>query len=87
VAEDFANRWYRTSKGGSALIRVQAPPEAIICAPWQYNNRFAEREYLVDRLTLARWGIKVDVLERFPQMTHEEHARLGSADASLFGAR
>jgi hypothetical protein len=28
VAEDFANRWYRTSKGGSAPIRVQAPPEA-----------------------------------------------------------
>lgn len=71
VAEDFANRDWRTSVGGSVLLQTRAPPAAIICAPHRLDNRFGEREYLVDRRRLDG----VTVLKRFSQLSHEEYRR------------
>lgn len=62
VADEFAtNRPFpRSFQGGSVLLRAEAPPEAIICAPGVDNG---EEEYLVDRRRLGR----VEVLARYPQ--------------------
>jgi len=72
VAISFAQGDWRKDHGGSALIQVEAPPEAIICAPARYGNRYGEREYLVDRLVLQKLGIEVKVLQRFPQMSQRD---------------
>jgi hypothetical protein len=72
VAISFAQGVWRLGHGGSALIQVEAPPEAIICAPCWYGNRYGEREYVVDRLVLQQLGIEVKVLQRFPQMSQRD---------------
>ena len=47
----------RTCEGGSILLETMAPPEAIICAPAMFGDRYAEQEYVVDRRRLT--GVKV----------------------------
>jgi len=70
VARLFADGIFcRTSKGGSCLLETYAPHDAIICAPGLINNDYGEPEFMVDRRRLKQ----VDVLERFPEETFEEH--------------
>ena len=57
--------------GGNVLLRTEAPPEAIISAPGQIDNRFKEDEFVVDRRLLK----EVDVEERFPQLTFDEYSQ------------
>jgi hypothetical protein len=65
VAEDFANREWRTTEGGSVVLETLAPPDAILCAPGLHDDRYGENEYLIDRRRLGR----VTVLQRFPQLS------------------
>ena len=59
-------------KGGSVVLKTRAPARAIICVPRLHNKRFAvEHEALVDRRKLGR----VDVLERFAELSLEEYER------------
>jgi hypothetical protein len=59
---------WRTFDGGSVLLKTVAPPDAIVCAPALHDESWGESEYLVDRRKLA----KVEVIERFAQISHEE---------------
>jgi hypothetical protein len=69
VARAFAETGsYRCSKGGSVLLATRAIPEAIICAPALISNNYGEEEFIVDLRCLG----KVQVEERFPQITHQE---------------
>jgi hypothetical protein len=67
VAEDFANREWRTTEGGSVVLQTLASPEAIICAPCLHDDGYGENEYLIDRRRLGG----VTVLQRFPQLSPE----------------
>ena len=78
VARGFAKGVCRTQMGGSVLLKNDVPADAIICAPYEHTDKFEEREYIVDRIKLKR----VEVVERFPQISLEEHAALG-AEAEL----
>jgi len=74
VAREFAqSRLHQTSNGGSVLLETLAPPDAIICAPFLLDNRYAENEYIVDRRCLA----SVKAIERFSQLSHDQF-RCGS---------
>jgi hypothetical protein len=79
VAKSFAETgFYRLFEGGSVLLVVDAKPDAIISAPAICNNRYGEREFLVDRRRLTQ----VAVLARYGQLTHEEfRARHRELDA------
>lgn len=68
VARGFANGIWRTFEGGSLVVTTLAPPEAVISVPGEEEDRYAEEEYLVDRRLL-----KVDVAERFSQLTPEQY--------------
>ena len=69
VARSFAETSaYRCSEGGSVLLATLALPEAIICVPAMFGDRYEEREVIVDRRCLS----KVHVEERFPQLTIAE---------------
>jgi hypothetical protein len=68
VARGFANGIWRTFEGGSLVVTTLAPPEAVISVPVEEEDRYAEEEYLVDRRLL-----KVDVVERFSQLTPEQY--------------
>ena len=69
VARHFAQGITRTCIGGSVLLKTTAPPSAIICAPSNAADRYGEREFLVDRRRLH----KVEVVERFSQISHAEY--------------
>ena len=62
VAEHHAKGWWRTSRGGSVVLKVAAVAASII-ASLKGFDRFAEREYLVDR----RFLTNVHVIERYSQ--------------------
>ena len=80
VARSFADGIFcRTSKGGSCLLETYAPHDAVICAPGLLNNDYGKDEFIVDRRRLKR----VDILERFPEETFEEHRRRVEAVAKL----
>src|SRR5262245_51063624 len=66
VARSFASdRLWRTSKGGSILLKTIAPAAAVISAPALIGGGHpTEQEYLVDRRLLRR----VEVVERFSQV-------------------
>ena len=65
VAEAHAGVFWRTTQGGSVLLRVDAPAEAIICAPLMHTeDNYGEEEYLVDRRQLRR----VAVVARYVQI-------------------
>jgi hypothetical protein len=76
VARAFAETGtYRTFEGGSVLLKVVAPPQSIICSVTQLTDRYAEKEYLVDRR-----GLKgVTVVQRYHQIEHSALARLNRA--------
>ena len=63
VARQFANRYYRSSDGGSVLLEGFASRSAIICAPALIDDRYGEEEFIVDRRRLSA----VRVAERFAQ--------------------
>jgi hypothetical protein len=54
----------RTANGGSILLAVDAPANAIICATWVHNDRLGEREFIADRRLLKG----ISVVARFQQM-------------------
>lgn len=62
VARSFAEAFGREFPDGSALITATANAEAIIAAIPRSVDRYAEREYVVDRRLLS--GVKM--IERFP---------------------
>jgi hypothetical protein len=68
VAQQYAEGIWRTFKGGSVLLETRAPPEAVICAPAMFDDRYAEREYIVDRRRLSA----VKVVQRFSQLDLKE---------------
>ena len=69
IAHSFAeNGFYRTFDGGSMLLETLAPPAAIICAPALVDNKYAEKEYIVDRRHLT----VVTVIDRFSQLSHDQ---------------
>lgn len=68
VARQYAEGTWRTFKGGSVLLETRAPPEAVICAPAMFDDRYAEREYIVDRRRLSA----VKVVQRFSQLDLKE---------------
>lgn len=64
VADSFAQSTWRRSIGGSVLLRTVAPAEAIVCAPLHHgHDRYAEKEYLLDRRLLSR----VEVIRRYSE--------------------
>lgn len=64
VARHFASDTpWRTCVGGSVLLETMAPADAIVCAPGQIDNRYGEREIVVEPRRLG----KVNVVERFEQ--------------------
>jgi len=73
VARQYANHgMWRMAQGGSVVITTKAPPAAVISVPGLKSVRFKnENEYLVDRRRLET----VDVVERFSQLTIEEHRK------------
>lgn len=75
VARDFAkSSFYRMSTGGSVLLETLAPAEAIICAPALLDDRYGEKEYIVDRRRLTF----VNVIDRFPQLSVDEFRATGA---------
>lgn len=69
VARSFSlSELTRTSDGGSVLLETLAPAEAIICAPALLDDRYAEKEYIVDRRRLK----VVKVIDRFSQLSHDQ---------------
>jgi hypothetical protein len=74
IAHSFADGIWRTFKGGSCLLETRAPRSAIISAPGLIDNRYEESEFLVDRRQLRQ----VDVLERLPEESFEDHQRHAS---------
>jgi hypothetical protein len=78
VARSFAEGNWRVSAGGSVLLKTVAPPDAIICAPTLHDASYGEFEYLVERRKLK----KVEVVERFAQISHEDYAALCRANSS-----
>ncbi|MGY0791839.1 hypothetical protein ACW7BJ_20930 [Azospirillum argentinense] len=67
VAESHArNRAHL--RGGAVVLKTDAPPEAIICAPALLTDSFNEAEYIVDRRRLRA----VTVLRRYPQIRPAE---------------
>jgi hypothetical protein len=71
VARSYAESGVcRTANGGSILLAVDAPAEAIICA---HAIRFGEREFLVDRRCLKG----ISVVGRYQQSTR------GQAESAL----
>ena len=69
VAESHAEGFWRKSEGGSVLLSTFAAAQAIICAPWQHDDRYAEDEYLVDRSWLK--GASVTEVQRYSQVTRD----------------
>jgi hypothetical protein len=67
VARAYALGCWRSSEGGSVLLKTTASAQAIICAPAHGDNRYEEQEYLLDRRRLER----VEVIERFTQVALE----------------
>jgi len=51
------------------------PPHSIICSVTQLTDRYAEKEYLVDRRSLKG----VTVIQRYHQLEHSTLARLNRA--------
>ena len=72
VARSFAITASAQSRGGGVLFAAVVEPAAIIAAPAILDDRYGEQEYIVDRRFLSM----VLVEERFPELTHEEFARL-----------
>lgn len=68
VARSFAITASARSRGGGVLLAAVVEPAAIIAAPAILDDRYGEHEYIVDRRFLS----KVRVVERFPELTHEE---------------
>lgn len=69
TARSFANGLWSTFNGGAVVLRACVPASAIICAPVKFGgDRYAEKEYLVDRRRLGR----VTIIERIPQRSFEE---------------
>lgn len=64
VAEYFAETHRHHYIGGSVLLETDAPPDAIICAPHQLGDDYAEAEYIIDRRRLGA----VRVLARFREL-------------------
>lgn len=62
VARSFALNASNHFTGGGVLLATTAEPSAIIAAPAILDDRYGEREYIVDRRFLS----KVWVEERFP---------------------
>jgi hypothetical protein len=62
------------STGGSVLLETLAPAEAIICAPALLDDRYGEKEYIVDRRRLTF----VNVIDRFPQLSVDEFRATGA---------
>ena len=55
VAEGHAQGlWQTTCPDGTVLLQTIAPPEAIICRVPNVEDRYDEKEYLVDRRRLRR---------------------------------
>jgi hypothetical protein len=48
---------WRTFDGGSVLLETHAPAEAIICTVPDRQDRYGEKEVLIDRRRLA--GVRV----------------------------
>lgn len=70
VARRFAElSMTRVGTGGNVLLSTLAPSEAIISAPCQISDRYIEDEFVVDRRFLE----KVQIEERFPQLTNDEY--------------
>jgi hypothetical protein len=70
VADQFAlTETYRTSQGGSVVLKVTAMPEHILCAPIQHDNGYGEDEYILDRRGLRG----VTVVRRYSQLSHEDY--------------
>lgn len=61
VAADFARNSANRYEGGTVVLQVLAPPEAIISAPGLMLPQQSVDEYLVDRRQLP----KVSVVDRF----------------------
>jgi hypothetical protein len=69
IAREFARTGlWRTTNGGSVLLEVTAPSEAIICEVPETDDSYAEKEVIVDRRHLRA----VKVLERFSPLTCDE---------------
>lgn len=65
VADDFARSSWRTIQGGSVLLRAVVPADAIICTVPSANDRYGEKEVLVDRRGLGR----VTALRRYTELS------------------
>jgi hypothetical protein len=64
VARHFASDTSMvTCAGGSVLLETLAPADAIVCAPGEIDDRYGEREIVVEPRRLG----KVKVVERFEQ--------------------
>lgn len=61
VARSFAEETWVKKEGDSVLLETDAPSNAIICAPGEHDDRFAEAEYIVDRRRLK----SIKVIDRF----------------------
>jgi hypothetical protein len=68
IADQFARGMYRTFTGGSVVLQADAAPEAIICAVRAQDDRYQEREHLVDRRILKN----VKVLTRYSQVSLDQ---------------
>jgi hypothetical protein len=62
VAYGFANSIWRDFDGGSVVLTTLAAPEAIISRPGTRNDKYGEKEYLVDRRL-----VKVDLVDHLPE--------------------
>lgn len=60
IAQAFAHGYRDIYMGGTVVLKTVAPPDAIICAPAEIDNRYEEAEYVVDRRRLY----DVRVIER-----------------------
>jgi hypothetical protein len=57
TAEGFARGIWQTFQGGSVLLEADVPPEAIVCVVEADEDRYDEKEILIDRRCLK--GVRV----------------------------
>ena len=68
AVRDFA-REAQAHPSGGLVLAVDAPAEAIFCAPAEHPHlREGECEYMVDRRVLARRGVEIEVVETLPHI-------------------
>ena len=71
VAKSYAGFAQRAPSGG-VFLAVQAPAEAIFCAPALFEHpRDGEDEYMVDRRVLLQEGAVIEVLEVLPPVERQ----------------